>query len=44
MAAAGEDGKVRVISAQDAKVIKEFVPVPIGAGALTTQTVKLETK
>ena len=44
VAAAGEDGKVRMINAKDAKIIKEFVPVPIGAGSLTTQTVKLETK
>jgi WD40 repeat protein len=44
VAAAGEDGKVRVINASDAKVIKEFVPVPIGASPLTTQTVKLDSK
>jgi WD40 repeat protein len=44
VAAAGEDGKVRVISVEDARILKEFVPVPIGAGSLTTQTVKLETK
>ena len=29
VAAAGEDGKVRFISVADAKVIKEFTPVPI---------------
>ena len=44
VAAAGEDGKVRIISAPAGKVLKEFVPVPIGAGPLTTQTVKLEPK
>jgi WD40 repeat protein len=33
VAAAGEDGKVRLISAADAKVTKEFVPVPIAADA-----------
>jgi len=44
VAAAGEDGKVRMISAPDGKVLKEFVPVPIGPGPLTTQTVKLDSK
>lgn len=34
VAAAGEDGTVRFISASDAKVVKEFVPVPID-GAVT---------
>ena len=40
VACAGEDGKVRFISAADSKVTKEFVPVPI-AGA---QTAQAETK
>ncbi|MDQ3621386.1 MAG: hypothetical protein M3463_02715 [Verrucomicrobiota bacterium] len=31
VAAAGEDGKVRFITAADAQVVKEFVPVPLGA-------------
>jgi len=44
VAVAGEDGKVRMINPADAKVLKEFVPVPIGAGPLTTQTVKLDSK
>ena len=44
IAVAGEDGKVRVISPSAAKVLKEFVPVPIGATALTTQTAKLDPK
>ena len=30
VAVAGEDGKVRFITAADAKVVKEFVPVPLG--------------
>ena len=29
VAVAGEDGKVRIITAADAKVVKEFVPVPL---------------
>jgi dipeptidyl aminopeptidase/acylaminoacyl peptidase len=44
VAVAGEDGKVRVITAADAKVTKEFVPVPIGGTTPATQTVKLESK
>jgi len=44
VAVAGEDGKVRMINPADAKVIKEFVPVPIGATPVPTQTVKLESK
>jgi mono/diheme cytochrome c family protein len=44
VAAAGEDGKVRLISVSAGKVVKEFVPVPIGAGSLTTQTARLEAK
>jgi WD40 repeat protein len=44
VAAAGEDGKVRLISAQDAKVTKEFVPVPIGANPIAIQSAKLEPK
>ncbi len=31
VAAGGEDGKVRFINPKDTKVVKEFVPVPIGA-------------
>jgi WD40 repeat protein/mono/diheme cytochrome c family protein len=30
VAVAGEDGKVRFIAAADGKVVKEFVPVPLG--------------
>jgi WD40 repeat protein len=44
VAAAGEDGKVRVINAQEARVVKEFVPVPIGAHPVAAQTVKLDSK
>ncbi len=36
VAASGEDGKVRLISAADGKVVTEFVPVPIGASRVTT--------
>jgi WD40 repeat protein len=31
--AAGEDGKVRIISAVEAKVVKEFIPVPLASEA-----------
>jgi WD40 repeat protein/mono/diheme cytochrome c family protein len=31
VAAAGEDGRVRLIATADGKVTKEFVPVPVGA-------------
>jgi len=44
VAVAGEDGKVRMIDPTNAKVTKEFVPVPIGATSLATQTAKLESK
>jgi WD40 repeat protein len=44
VAVAGEDGKVRIITAADAKVTKEFVPVPVGTAPLANQTVKLEPK
>ncbi len=37
--AAGEDGKVRLIDAATANVVKEFVPVPIVANASPAQTV-----
>jgi WD40 repeat protein len=33
VAAAGEDGRVRLISASDGAVVKEFVPVPVSATA-----------
>lgn len=33
VAVAGEDGKIRFIHASDAKVLKEFVPVPLGPTA-----------
>lgn len=36
--AAGEDGKVRFIDAATAKVVKDFVPVPIVANAAPAQT------
>ena len=29
VAAAGEDGKIRIINTEDTKVTKEFVPVPL---------------
>ena len=44
VAVAGEDGKVRLIDPTNAKVTKEFVPVPIGASSLATQTAQLEPK
>jgi WD40 repeat protein len=44
VAAAGEDGKVRIIGVADGKVAREFVPVPIGAAPLAVQTVKLDSK
>lgn len=36
LAAAGEDGRVRLIRAEDGVVLKEFVPVPV-SGAVMTQ-------
>jgi WD40 repeat protein/mono/diheme cytochrome c family protein len=36
VAAAGEDGRVRLISTADGKVVKEFVPVPV-SGAVVSQ-------
>jgi WD40 repeat protein/mono/diheme cytochrome c family protein len=36
VAAAGEDGHVRLISTTDGKVTKEFVPVPVSATKLTS--------
>ncbi len=44
VAAAGEDGKVRLISPADGKIVKEFVPVPIGAQPAPAQTVQLDPK
>jgi WD40 repeat protein/mono/diheme cytochrome c family protein len=44
VAAAGEDGKIRVINPVKGEVTKEFVPVPIGNTPPATQTVKLDTK
>ncbi len=41
VAAAGEDGKVRVIEAATAKVVKEFIPVPIGAKSPVAQAAAL---
>ena len=38
VAVAGEDGKVRIISAADAKIVKEFVPVPLGPLPATART------
>ena len=35
VAVAGEDGKVRIIAAADAKLVKEFVPVPLGPAPAT---------
>ena len=35
VAVAGEDGKVRFVTVADTKVVKEFVPVPIGPPAGT---------
>jgi mono/diheme cytochrome c family protein len=37
VAAAGEDGKVRIISAKEPKVVKEFVPVPLGTPPATAE-------
>ncbi len=37
LAVAGGDGKLRLISTEDAKLIKEFVPVPISAEVATTK-------
>lgn len=35
VAAAGEDDKVRIISAADAQIVKEFVPVPLAPAPAT---------
>ena len=35
VAAAGQDGRVRLIDTTDGKVVKEFVPVPLEGGTLT---------
>jgi WD40 repeat protein len=35
VAAAGEDGRVRLINTADGKVIREFVPVPVSAVQVT---------
>ncbi|MES2694694.1 MAG: c-type cytochrome domain-containing protein [Verrucomicrobiota bacterium] len=32
VAAAGQDGRVRLIATEDGKIAKEFVPVPVGSG------------
>jgi len=37
--AAGEDGKIRIIAAPSAKVVKDFIPVPIVAKSGSTPTV-----
>ncbi|MCE9609074.1 MAG: hypothetical protein K8R23_02485, partial [Chthoniobacter sp.] len=37
VAVAGEDGKVRIITAADAKVVKEFIPVPLGPAPATAE-------
>jgi WD40 repeat protein/mono/diheme cytochrome c family protein len=42
--AAGEDGCVRVISAADGRIVKQFVPVPIGTTPAVAQAAALETK
>jgi len=39
LAAAGEDGRVRLIGAADGRVLKEFVPVPVGAVQASTTAV-----
>jgi WD40 repeat protein/mono/diheme cytochrome c family protein len=44
VAVAGEDGKVRFITAADAKVAKEFVPVPLTAAQAATPTAQAEAK
>ncbi len=46
VAAAGEDGKVRMINAANATIAREFIPVPIGAtaAAAVAQAAKLESK
>ena len=33
IAAAGEDGRIRLINPKDAKVVKEFMPVTVSATA-----------
>ena len=33
LAAAGEDGRIRLINPKDAKVVKEFMPVTVSATA-----------
>jgi WD40 repeat protein/mono/diheme cytochrome c family protein len=35
VAAAGEDGRIRLISAEDGKIVREFVPVPVSDQRMT---------
>ena len=44
VAIAGEDGKVRFVNAADAKVAKEFIPVPLTAAQAAKPTAQLEPK
>jgi WD40 repeat protein/mono/diheme cytochrome c family protein len=44
VAIAGEDGKVRFVTVADAKIAKEFVPVPLTAAQAPAPTAQLETK
>ncbi len=44
VAIAGEDGKVRFVTAADAKIAKEFIPVPLTAAQAPTPTAQVETK
>jgi WD40 repeat protein len=44
VAIAGEDGKVRFVAATDAKIAKEFIPVPLTAAQAPTPTAQLEAK
>jgi hypothetical protein len=44
VAVAGEDGKVRFVNAADAKVVKEFIPVPLTAAQAATPTAQTGAK
>lgn len=44
VAVAGEDGKVRFVGAADAKIAKEFIPVPLTAAQAATPTAQVGAK
>jgi hypothetical protein len=44
VAVAGEDGKVRFVTAGEAKVAKEFIPVPLTAAQAAKPTAQVEAK